>query len=133
MAERTATRTGPGRVLIAIYAVFALAATGRSAVQLGTAFSEAPVPYLLSGLAAAVYLAATVGLAAGGCTARRVAWAACTIELVGVLSVGTWSVLVPEEFPDATVWSTYGAGYGFVPLVLPFLGLWWLRSTTADK
>jgi hypothetical protein len=24
------------------------------------------------------------------------------------------------------VWSGFGAGYGYVPLVLPFLGLWWL-------
>ena len=32
-------------------------------------------------------------------------------------------------FPDATVWSQYGLGYGFVPLVLPVVGLWWLRRT----
>jgi len=116
-----------------VYAVFALAATGRSAVQLGTRFGEAPVPYLLSGLAAMVYIAATVGLALGGRTARRVARVACLVELAGVLTVGTVSVVVPEEFPDATVWSTYGVGYGFVPLVLPFLGLWWLRMTRPEE
>ena len=40
-------------------------------------------------------------------------------ELAGVLVVGATSLLVPEEFPDATVWSEFGAGYGYVPLVLP--------------
>jgi hypothetical protein len=33
------------------------------------------------------------------------------------------------EFPDQTVWSLYGVGYGFVPLVLPVLGLLRLRAT----
>ena len=47
-------------------------------------------------------------------------------ELVGVLVVGATSLLVPEDFPDATVWSQFGAGYGYVPLVLPVVGLWWL-------
>ena len=28
---------------------------------------------------------------------------------------------------DATVWSVYGAGYLGIPLVLPILGLLWLR------
>ena len=27
---------------------------------------------------------------------------------------------------DATVWSGYGYGYFWVPLILPFVGLWWL-------
>jgi len=27
------------------------------------------------------------------------------------------------------VWSVYGRGYAFVPLVLPFVGLWWLWHT----
>jgi hypothetical protein len=51
----------------------------------------------------------------------------CSVELVGVLAVGTWSVLDPASFPDATVWSDYGIGYGFVPLFLPVFGLLWLR------
>ncbi|WP_448641662.1 hypothetical protein [Geodermatophilus sp. URMC 63] len=118
------TATGPGRVLVAVYAVFALAAGARAAVQLGTRFSEAPVAYLLSALAAAVYMVATVALARGG---RRVALAAITVELVGVLVVGTLSLADRAAFPDETVWSAYGRGYGFVPLVLPVLGLLWLR------
>jgi hypothetical protein len=38
--------------------------------------------------------------------------------------------VAPEDFPKATVWSGYGSGYGFVPLVLPLVGLWWLRRTS---
>ena len=49
--------------------------------------------------------------------------------LVGVLVVGTISLLVPEDFPRATVWSGYGYGYLFIPLVLPLVGLLWLRRT----
>ena len=118
------TAAGPGRVLVAVYAVFALAAGARAVVQLSTRFSEAPVAYLLSALAAAVYVVATVALARGG---RRVALAAITVELVGVLVVGALSLLDPAAFPDETVWSAFGRGYGFVPLVLPVLGLLWLR------
>ncbi len=123
------TNTGPGRVLIAIYAVFALAATGRSVVQLATKASQAPFPYALSAFSAVVYIAATVGLARSGPRWRRVAWIACGVELVGVLVVGTLSVLDTSAFPDDTVWSGFGGGYGYIPLVLPFAGLAWLRHT----
>jgi hypothetical protein len=118
--------TGPGRVLVAVYAVFAISSSARASYQIATGFSDAPVPYLLSALAAAVYVVATVALARTGATARRVALTAVLFELAGVLAVGTVSSLVPEEFPEATVWSSFGRGYGFVPLVLPLLGLWWL-------
>lgn len=118
-------RSGPGRLLVAVYAVFALAACARSAVQLATRFGGAPLAYLLSALAAAVYVVATVALVKG---ARRLAVAACLVELAGVLVVGTASLLVPSAFPDATVWSAFGQGYGFVPAVLPVLGLWWLAA-----
>ncbi len=122
-----ATARGPGRVLVALYGVFALAAGSRAAVQLATRFEEAPVAYLLSALAAAVYAVATVGLARGGRGGRRTAVVACTVELAGVLVVGTLSLLGPAAFPDETVWSAYGRGYLFLPLVLPVLGLAWLR------
>ena len=125
MAEDTAQ--GPGRVLVAVYAVFALAAGARAAVQLAVQFDEAPLAYLLSALAAVVYVAATVGLARGGQGGRRTAAAACSVELLGVLVVGTLSLVDPAAFPDDTVWSGYGRGYGFIPLVLPVLGLLWLR------
>jgi len=128
-----ATASGPGRLLVLVYGIFALSAGARAAVQIATRFSDAPVAYLLSALAAVVYVLATVGLARSGLRARRLALLACTVELVGVLTVGTVSLLVPSEFPDATVWSGYGEGYGFVPLVLPVLGLVWLRHTAPGR
>jgi hypothetical protein len=121
------TRTGPGRLLVAVYGLFALSACARAGTQIVTEFSRAPAAYVLSAFAGIVYIVATVTLANGGRTARRIAFLSCSVELVGVLAVGTWSVLDPASFPDATVWSTYGVGYGFVPLVLPVLGLLWLR------
>src|SRR5882757_9929858 len=127
--ERRATATGPGRVLIAVYAVFALSATARAGVQLATKFHEAPLAYLLSAFSGVVYILATVGLAGNGPGARRLAWTAVTIELVGVLVVGSLSVFIRAAFPSATVWSGYGAGYGWIPLVLPLLGLFWLYRT----
>ena len=118
---------GFGRVLVVIYAIFAIAATARSAIQLATRFSEAPVAYLLSAVAALIYIVATIALARGNRTSTRVATIAITIELVGVLVIGTISLLRPEWFPRATVWSDFGRGYLFIPLVLPLVGLWWLR------
>jgi hypothetical protein len=112
-----------------VYAVFALSASARAAVQLSTKFSEAPLAYLLSALAAAVYIVATISLARTTPAARRLATVAIVVELVGVLAVGTLSVFDAEAFPRATVWSRFGIGYGFVPLVLPVLGLLWLRRT----
>ena len=125
----TRTNTGAGRALVAVYGVFALAATARAGVQLATRFAEAPLAYLLSAVAGVIYLVATFTLARGGRTSRRVAWAAIVLELVGVLTVGTLSLVEPEAFPRATVWSAYGIGYGFVPLILPVLGLIWLART----
>ena len=121
------TRTGPGRLLIAVYGLFALSASARAGVQLATNFDHAPVAYLLSAFAGVVYILATVTLAVGSPAARRIAVVSCTVELVGVLAIGTWSVADPATFPDATVWSGYGSGYGYVPLVLPVFGLLWLR------
>ena len=125
------TATGAGRVLITVYGIFALSATARAGVQIATRFAEAPVPYLLSALAGAVYILATLGLAGHGPGARRLAWAAVGFELAGVLTVGALSILDKSDFPDDTVWSGFGRGYGFVPLVLPIVGLWWLWRTRA--
>ena len=125
--------SGPARVLVAVYAVFALAAGARAAVQLSTRFHEAPLAYLLSALAAVVYIVATVGLARGGRGGRRAAFIAITTELIGVLVVGTLSLVDRAAFPDETVWSGYGRGYGFVPLVLPVLGLLLLRRQARES
>lgn len=128
-APARSTAHGFGRVLVAVYGLFALAATGRSAVQIATKFHEAPLAYLLSAFAAVLYIVATISLARGNAASRRVATIAISIELVGVITVGAASELFPSAFPDATVWTGFGSGYGFVPLALPFVGLWWLRRT----
>lgn len=128
-ALKEATRSGPGRLLIAVYAIFVIAATARSAVQIASHFGKAPLAYLLSALAAVIYIVALVCLVKGSRASRRVATISCAAELVGVIVVGTVSLFAPHLFPDATVWSSYGRGYGFVPVVLPILGLWWLRAT----
>ena len=126
--------TGIGRVLIVVYGFLALAATGRSAVQILTKFHEAPLAYSLSALAAVVYIVATVSLIAPGRSAAshaawyRLAWATITFELLGVLVIGVLSLVDPALFPHDTVWSVFGRGYVFVPLVLPVLGMVWLRK-----
>ena len=58
--------TGIGRVLVIVYAIMALAATGRSFVQIVREFDEAPVAYTLSALAAVVYILATLALIFAG-------------------------------------------------------------------
>jgi hypothetical protein len=126
-SEPTHTGRGPGRLLVALYGLLALAATGRSILQIALYFERAPISYLLSALAALIYIVATVGLARGDRTSVRVATAAIVIELIGVLVVGAISFALPDAFPDKTVWSHFGQGYGFVPLVLPVLGLLWIR------
>lgn len=124
------TGSGFGRVLVLVYAVLAIAATARSVVQVARDFAAAPLAYSLSVLAALVYLVAAVALAHGH---RRLAWAAVGLEMAGVLVVGALSLARPELFPDATVWSGFGSGYGWVPLVLPAVGLWWLGRTAAPR
>ena len=121
------TRSGPGRLLVAIYGLFALSASARAGVQIATKFSNAPVAYVLSAFAGVVYIIATVTLTSGSRRARQIALLSCSVEFIGVLGVGTWSLVDPASFPDATVWSGYGSGYGYVPLVLPVFGLLWLR------
>lgn len=109
-----------------IYAIFAIAATSRSVIQLTTRFDEAPVAYLLSALAAVVYVVATIALGLGE-RGKKVATAAITFELVGVIVVGALSLIESSWFPRATVWSGFGVGYLLIPLILPIVGLWWLR------
>lgn len=127
MATSTSRITGVGGVLVVVYLIMALAATGRSFVQIAERYEEAPLAYTLSAVSALVYIVATVALfSSGSRTWYVVAWVAIVFELVGVLAIGTLSVVLPELFQHPTVWSLYGDGYVFVPLVLPFLGLWWL-------
>lgn len=117
------------RIIVSIYVVLSLAALGRSSFQILTKFEEAPLAYSLSALAAVVYVIATISVARGHHPiARRIARWSLSFELVGVLGVGALSLIRPELFPDQTVWSQFGMGYLFIPLVLPVLGLWWLTK-----
>jgi hypothetical protein len=122
-------RRGPGTVLITVYCLFTLAAGARASTQLILHSSKAPVAYSLSLVAAVIYALGVLALwrvIRGATTAIARFW--CLVELAGVLTVGTLSLLVPSWFPDPSVWSSYGSGYGFVPAALPLLALWWLRS-----
>lgn len=120
---------GPQRVLAVLYGVFALAATSRAGVQLSTQFADAPLAYSLSLFSGLVYVAATVGLVTHRHWSRPLTWTACTVELIGVLVIGTASLVDRAAFPHDTVWSRFGSGYLFIPVLLPLLGLWWLRHS----
>ncbi len=128
---RTRSR-GIGGVLIAVYGVLALAATGRSFVQIATKFDQAPLAYLLSALSALVYIVATIALIKRGPVWHRIAWVTISFELLGVLVVGLLSVYDRELFPSDTVWSVFGRGYLFIPLVIPVLGMIWLSTRSRE-
>jgi hypothetical protein len=120
---------GPGRLLLWFYGVFTVAALSRSLVQISTKFHDAPLAYLLSLAAGVVYAVITVALWRGGGQARRIALVSCSAELVGVLAVGVATVVDSSAFPDQTVWSDFGEGYVFLPVLLPVMGLLWLRRS----
>jgi hypothetical protein len=134
MSDHPRTRaSGVGRLLVAVYAILAIAALGRSTFQIIDRFDEAPIAFSLSAVAAVVYVLATLALALGW---DRLAWVTISFELAGVLVIGTLSIVAPgvlgldDANPfgrEATVWSAYGAGYLFIPLALPVLGILWLR------
>lgn len=127
MSNRSAARKlGAGQILIVVYAILAIAATGRSVFQILTKFEMAPIAYVLSAVAAVVYILATVALVRSASGWFIFALATVSFELVGVLVVGTLSVFDPVLFPADTVWSFFGRGYGFIPLILPILGLIYL-------
>jgi hypothetical protein len=120
-------------MLVAVYGLLGLAATGRSILQIAQTWPDQHLPYWLSAVAAVVYLVATVALARGDRASARIALGTISFELLGVIAVGIWSYADKVAFVaqgsagDTTVWSKFGQGYGYVPLVLPVLGLWWLR------
>ena len=119
----TKITTGQGRLLVAVYAIFALAASARALYQLYKKFEEAPLSYSLSAVAAVVYIIATIALVRNN---GKLATMTIGFELAGVLIIGTLSLLDPIDFQHQTVWSLYGVGYGFVPLILPLWGLYWI-------
>ena len=126
--------SGPGILLVWFYGVMVVGAVSRSVYQIATEFDRAPLAYSQSALAGVVYGFITYSLIRGGETARRAAQVCCAAELAGVLIVGTLTVIDSSAFPDAKVWSYYGAGYVFIPVLLPLSALYWLRKNrTADS
>lgn len=117
---------GDGQVaLLAAYSILAFAAVGRSTYELIFKFDRAPVPYTFSSIAAVVYLLACWALWRGDELGVKVGKIVCTFELVGVLTIGTLTTLGDSAFDVGTVWSYYGRDYGWLPLVIPGLALWW--------
>ncbi|MET9348547.1 hypothetical protein [Streptomyces termitum] len=126
---RTRLVKGPGMLLVWLYGVMSVGAVSRSIYQISSEFEHAPLAYTLSAVAAVVYVFITYTLVRGGETARRAALVCCAAELAGVLVVGTWTLVEPSAFPDSTVWSDFGYGYVFIPVLLPLTGIWWLRRS----
>ncbi|MFD0356349.1 hypothetical protein ACFVHW_21800 [Streptomyces sp. NPDC127110] len=127
-ARRKRLVSGPGLLLVWLYGVMVVGALSRSVFQISTEFDRAPLAYSLSAAAAVAYAFITYSLVRGGERARRAALVCCAVELAGVLAVGTWTLVRPDSFPDATVWSEFGMGYLFIPVILPVTGMLWLRS-----
>jgi hypothetical protein len=117
---------GNGRLLIAVYGIFALSATARASYQLFRKFDEAPIAYSLSLVSAITYILVTVSLAKQSGRLASVAKPLVIFELIGVVSVGILSLAAPELFKHPSVWSEFGIGYGLLPLILPILALFWL-------
>ncbi|MGO2328406.1 hypothetical protein ACTXIU_13875 [Glutamicibacter arilaitensis] len=132
-APKPSRTTGLGRVIIAVYGILALAATVRAVYQIMSKFDEAQVAYSLSLISGLIYIVATFSLS----SAKRGAWLvslyAVGIELVGVVVVGILSLTHPEVFAHPSVWSGFGEGYGYIPLVLPIVGLWWLYRNRSER
>ena len=102
-------------------------------MQILEKFSDAPIAYTLSALSAALYVLIAVALWRGW---ETVALVGSVVELFGVLVVGTLGYLDASLWPDETVWTGYGSGYGWVPVLLPLAALFFLirgrqrRATT---
>ena len=125
--------SGFGRLLVVVYAVFTLSAGARSLYQVMRKFDEAPLSITLSAISALIYLVATIALAKKGEGAWKVSLGAVGIEMVGVILVGIFSYIQPQHFELASVWSHFGSGYGYIPLILPMVGLWWLFNTRPGR
>lgn len=138
--KATPRNRGVGMLIITAYGIFAVSAFARAFYQIipfpqqdKVQFADAPLALSLSGFAAAVYILATFALARITATAWKVALAAVLIEMVGVIGVGVWTLVQPELFEVATVWGGFGRDYGYIPLVLPFVGLFWLLRHRAGR
>lgn len=122
-------KRGPHLVLMACYALFILASGSRAIVQIATQFHVAPFAYVLSAVAGVTYVVGWFAIRRAARGRPRLAEVMLWVELAGVVVVGTLSLVKKDWFPDASVWSDYGGGYGWVPAVLPIAALFWLHRT----
>jgi hypothetical protein len=115
-----------GVILAISYPVLALSTGVRALYQLF--FKEGVdyyLPALLSGLAAVLYLIATIGFVVRRKWAWRLSVGALLFETAMALLIGTLSFTHPDLI-GRTVWRHFGADYGYFPLIQPLLGLAWL-------
>ena len=102
---------------MAMYGFWSLAVLSRALVQYATR-SPIALPTHLSLLAGIVYLAIAVWAWHGRIQRVRLGlW----VELVGVFVVSIGESYVP--LPYASAWSQFGAGYLWLPLLLPIIGI----------
>ncbi len=87
--------------------------------------------YVLSLVAALTYVAGWFAIRRAAHGRPELARVMLGVELGGVVVIGTLSLIKTDWFPDASVWSDYGGGYGWVPAILPIAGLLWLHRTTS--
>jgi hypothetical protein len=123
---------GATDALAFFYGLWAFSALGRSSYEyLFKPNIPTYLPAHLSTFVGVLYIFIIVGLRRRGPRWWWATLALLTVELAGVLVVGTIDVIW-RPFPYATVWSNYGIGYFFMPLVLPFIGLaYLLRKQTS--
>lgn len=118
--------TAVGGVLGVSYPVLALSTGVRAIYQAVQRPDLGFLPVALSGLAAAIYLVATLAFFLRRRWAWRLGVAALGFETVMTLAVGTLSTLWPDLI-GRTVWGHFGRDYGYFPLIQPLLGLVWLN------
>ncbi|KAA3664828.1 MAG: hypothetical protein DWQ04_03720 [Chloroflexi bacterium] len=122
-----------GTILAVSYPVLALSTGFRAVYQLvllATGSRTGPYgPSLLSAIAALSYLIATIGFTVRKKWAWRLSVGVLGFETAMTLVIGTLGFIYPDVI-GRTVWRSFGADYGFFPLIQPILGLAWLMHPT---
>jgi hypothetical protein len=115
-----------GKIIAVTYPFFSLATGARAIYQLifppNAADLRGPI---LTGVASLIYLIAALLFVYRKPWTWWLAVILLTFESLGVLTVGTISLIHPN-FIGQTAWQDYGMDYFFIPLIQPFLGLIWL-------